>query len=176
MHDIPIRFRNKRMAEKICETIGKVNVMSNENKSEGDEFIRIRVTIDISKPLCRGRVISLDSGNLNLKSMNLREKRSADEIFEERIEEIDTQTPRAQQPQFSMPLPHVPLSAIYVNTIQTTERHATWKRVIKKIQSCGEALSKWSKKSFGSVRRELKEKRKLLSKAELAARKGGDVT
>ena len=45
-------------------------------------------------------------------------------------------------------------------------------RVIKKIQICGEALSKWSKTSFGSVRRELKEKRKLLSKAELVASKG----
>ncbi|XP_030969950.1 uncharacterized protein LOC115990242 [Quercus lobata] len=49
-------------------------------------------------------------------------------------------------------------------------------RVIKKIQNCGEALSKWSKTSFGSVRRELKEKRKLLSKAELAASRGEDVT
>ena len=48
-------------------------------------------------------------------------------------------------------------------------------RVIKKIQNCGEALLKWSKTSFGSVRRELREKKKLLSKAELAASRGGDV-
>ena len=48
-------------------------------------------------------------------------------------------------------------------------------RVIKKIQNCGEALSKWSEISFGSVRCELKEKRKLLSKAELVASRGGDV-
>lgn len=50
------------MAEKICEAIGKVNMMPDENESEGDGFIRIRVTIDILKPLCRGRVISLDRG------------------------------------------------------------------------------------------------------------------
>ena len=36
---------------------------------------------------------------------------------------------------------------------------------------------KWSKTSFGSVRRELKEKqRKLLAKAEMAASRGRDVT
>ena len=36
---------------------------------------------------------------------------------------------------------------------------------------------KWSKTSFGSVRRELKEKqRKLLAKAETAASRGRDVT
>ena len=49
------------MAERICEAIGKVNVRSDDNESKGDAFIRIRVTIDISKPLYRGRVISLDS-------------------------------------------------------------------------------------------------------------------
>jgi len=36
--------------------------MSDENESKGDGFVRIKVTIDVSKPLCRGRVISLDSG------------------------------------------------------------------------------------------------------------------
>ena len=61
VYDIPIRFRNKRVAERICEAIGKVNVRFDDNESKGDAFIRIRVTIDISKPLCRGRVISLDS-------------------------------------------------------------------------------------------------------------------
>ena len=62
IHDIPIRFRSRRVAEKICEAIGKVNAMSDENESEGDGFIRIRVTVDVSKPLCRGRVISPDNG------------------------------------------------------------------------------------------------------------------
>ena len=49
------------MAERICEAIGKVNVRPDEIESEGDGFIRIRITIDVSKPLCRGRVISLDN-------------------------------------------------------------------------------------------------------------------
>ena len=28
----------------------------------GDGFFRVRVKVDISKPLCRGRVISLENG------------------------------------------------------------------------------------------------------------------
>lgn len=62
VHDIRIQFRNRRVVENICEAIGKVNVMLDENKFEGDGFVRIRVTIDISKPLCCGRAISIDSG------------------------------------------------------------------------------------------------------------------
>lgn len=50
------------MAKKICEAIGRVNVMTDENEYEGDGFIRVQVTIDISKPLCRGRVIFIDTG------------------------------------------------------------------------------------------------------------------
>ena len=62
VHDIPIRFRNKKVAEKIYEAIGIVNTITDENEHEGDGFIRIRVTVDISKPLSHGRVIFLDSG------------------------------------------------------------------------------------------------------------------
>ena len=62
VHDIPIRFRNRRVAERIYEAIGKVNVRPDEIESKRDGFIRIRITIDVSKPLCHGRVISLDSG------------------------------------------------------------------------------------------------------------------
>ena len=64
------------------------------------------------------------------------------------------------------------IEAVWKKDIEAT----VCNRVIKKIQSCGEALTKWSKTSFGSVRRELKEKRKLLAKAKLAASRGGDVT
>ncbi|KAL0007018.1 hypothetical protein SO802_008520 [Lithocarpus litseifolius] len=64
------------------------------------------------------------------------------------------------------------IEAVWKKDIEATACN----RVIKKIRSCGEALLRWSKTSFGSVRRELKEKQKLLSKAELAACRGGDVT
>ena len=63
------------------------------------------------------------------------------------------------------------IEAVWKKDIEATACN----RVIKKIQNCGEVLLKWSEISFGSVRCELKEKRKLLSKAELAASRGGDV-
>ena len=62
VHDLPIRFRTRKIAEQLCEAIGKVNVGTDEAKTEGDNFMRVQVTIDISQPLCRGRVILLDSG------------------------------------------------------------------------------------------------------------------
>nr|POE91040.1 hypothetical protein CFP56_45717 [Quercus suber] len=47
--------------------------------------------------------------------------------------------------------------------------------VAGKVKTCGVKLTEWSKKSFGSVRKMLEEKQKLLSKAELDAAKGGDL-
>jgi len=44
--------------------------------------------------------------------------------------------------------------------------------VAGKLQTCGEKLTEWSKNSFGSIRKVLKEKRKLLSRAELDAVRG----
>lgn len=45
--------------------------------------------------------------------------------------------------------------------------------VAGKLQTYGEKLTQWSKNSFGSVRKMLEEKRKLISIAELDAAKGG---
>ena len=41
--------------------------------------------------------------------------------------------------------------------------------IVKRIEDYGKALTKWSRNSFGSVRGELKHKRKLLAQAELEA-------
>ena len=62
VHDLPIKFRTRKIVEQLCEVIGTVTKGTDEEETEGDNFMRVRVTIDISKPLCRGRVISLDSG------------------------------------------------------------------------------------------------------------------
>ena len=62
VHDIPIWFRNRRLAERICNAIGIVDDTVDESKIEGGGFIRTRVTIDISKPLSHGWVISLENG------------------------------------------------------------------------------------------------------------------
>ncbi|XP_030936352.1 uncharacterized protein LOC115961518 [Quercus lobata] len=44
--------------------------------------------------------------------------------------------------------------------------------VARKVQACGEKLTEWRMNSFGSVRKMLEEKRKLLLRAELDATKG----
>ena len=62
VHDLPIRFRTKKIAEQLCEAIGEVNTGVDEAEAEGDNYMRVRVNIDISQPLSRGRVVSLDSG------------------------------------------------------------------------------------------------------------------
>ena len=47
--------------------------------------------------------------------------------------------------------------------------------VARKIQTCGEELSEWSKNNFGSIKKLLDEKKKLLDKAEMAAARGGGI-
>ena len=46
-------------------------------------------------------------------------------------------------------------------------------QVMKKIAKCGTELTQWSRMNFGSVRRELVEKKKLLVKVEQAALQSG---
>ena len=50
------------VAEQLCEALGTVNRGEDESAMVGDRFVRGRVTLNISKPLCRGRVITLDDG------------------------------------------------------------------------------------------------------------------
>ena len=62
VHEIPIRFITRNVAEKIYRAIGKVTRVAKDCEGEGDGFIRVRVTIDIFQLLCQGRVISLENG------------------------------------------------------------------------------------------------------------------
>ena len=60
--DIPLRFRNREVAEQICESVGTILLPDDAPDCDGGSFIRVRVVIDISRPLCRGRLITLDDG------------------------------------------------------------------------------------------------------------------
>ena len=62
VHDLPVRFRRRKVAEQICEAAGRIDASTNDSESEGDNFMRVRVSVHITQPLCRGRVISLDNG------------------------------------------------------------------------------------------------------------------
>ena len=62
VHDIQIHFISKRVAESICDIMGEVQRSPESTDDDGGNFIRVRVTIDINLPLCRGRVITLENG------------------------------------------------------------------------------------------------------------------
>ncbi|XP_065620823.1 uncharacterized protein LOC136063823 [Quercus suber] len=60
--DIPLRFRNKVIAEQICDPVGDILKHNETEEWDGGSFIRVRALIDISHPLCRGRLITLEDG------------------------------------------------------------------------------------------------------------------
>lgn len=55
IHDLSARIMMLEAAEGICWTLGHVIHCSNEDKIDGGEFMRVRVEIDITKPLSQGR-------------------------------------------------------------------------------------------------------------------------
>jgi len=62
VHDIPLRFMTMEMAECLCELVGEFSKSTGAVDDEGGHFMRARVTIDLTLPLCRGRVITLVDG------------------------------------------------------------------------------------------------------------------
>ena len=63
IHDIPFRYMNRRVAEEICVVVGFVDRTTSTDEMERGNFMHVRVSIDISLLLCRGRVLSLEDGS-----------------------------------------------------------------------------------------------------------------
>ena len=59
VHDISVSFLNKQVAKKLCEAVGVVDKNSKDEEVDGGSFIRVRVRVDITVPLWRGRVLSI---------------------------------------------------------------------------------------------------------------------
>ena len=49
------------VVENICEIVGEVQKSAKAVNEEGDYFVRVRVKVDITMPLCRGRIITLEN-------------------------------------------------------------------------------------------------------------------
>ena len=62
VHNIPIGYRNKSVVKDICGAIGRVDRSTSVADCEGGSYIRVRVTLDVFQPLCRGRVVTFEDG------------------------------------------------------------------------------------------------------------------
>ena len=60
VYNIPITQLNRMVAEELCEVIGLMDHESNDNDVDRGSFFRVRVHIDISVPLCRGCILSIE--------------------------------------------------------------------------------------------------------------------
>lgn len=61
VHNISMGHMDRETTEEIYSTVGKVVKIEGSKEFGGDDFIRVRVTMDIIQPLCRGRVVTLEN-------------------------------------------------------------------------------------------------------------------
>ncbi|XP_075640309.1 uncharacterized protein LOC142612063 [Castanea sativa] len=61
VHNIPVRFMNQKVAKGICSNVGTI-IKKSKTEVEGGSFMRVRVRMDITIPLSRGRMVSLGQG------------------------------------------------------------------------------------------------------------------
>ena len=62
LHGIPLRYMTAEAAVKISSVIGEVAQPIVPKDLDGGKFLRLKISIDLSLPLCRGRLISLGNG------------------------------------------------------------------------------------------------------------------
>ncbi|KAK9994313.1 hypothetical protein SO802_024016 [Lithocarpus litseifolius] len=62
MHHILVSYLNKGVVEDLCEVIGVVDRSANDTEVDRGSFFQIQVRVDISMPLCRGQVLSMEDG------------------------------------------------------------------------------------------------------------------
>ncbi|XP_030964539.1 uncharacterized protein LOC115985780 [Quercus lobata] len=63
VHDIPFSFQTRKVAEKLCETVGDILKSDGATDDDGGSLFWVRVLVNITSPLCRGRVITSPNGS-----------------------------------------------------------------------------------------------------------------
>ena len=62
VHGIPIVYMIIEAAKKVCNVLGEVSALKDPKLYDGGHFIHLQVSIDLSLPLFRGRLISVGEG------------------------------------------------------------------------------------------------------------------
>lgn len=60
IHGLPFSFMTTEVSLSIGETLGAVSIPKDTSELRGGNFMHIRVVVDITKPLCRGRCVTWD--------------------------------------------------------------------------------------------------------------------
>ena len=60
IHNLPYSLLSSEVASSLGETLGEVTVPKDQTEMRGGNFLRVRVVIDVSEPLCRGRRVKFD--------------------------------------------------------------------------------------------------------------------
>lgn len=63
------------MAEELCEVVGVVNKDTKESETDKSSFLHVKITLDVTIPLCRGRIFSLERGEKGCK-VSFRKRKS----------------------------------------------------------------------------------------------------
>ncbi|XP_042983219.1 uncharacterized protein LOC122312628 [Carya illinoinensis] len=59
-HNLPFAGMNRQLGERIGEAIGKVHTVEVDDQGHGwGSYLRIKVDVDVNKPLVRGRMVNL---------------------------------------------------------------------------------------------------------------------
>lgn len=53
---------DRETVEEICAIVGRLVSIRDNAKSGGEGFIRVRVVVDVTRPIYRGRVVTLENG------------------------------------------------------------------------------------------------------------------
>ncbi|XP_030970995.1 uncharacterized protein At4g02000-like [Quercus lobata] len=61
VHNIPPNYLDRETAKEISTTAGQVVSTKDNAESGGEGFIRVRVVVDVTQPICRGRVVTLEN-------------------------------------------------------------------------------------------------------------------
>ena len=63
VHDIPAKYLSREVAEKLCEAVGVVNKESSLGEVDRGTIMQVRVKVDVTLPLYRGRIFKLGNGS-----------------------------------------------------------------------------------------------------------------